>query len=842
MMLNNSDGTQEKISERDCLSPIILSVLIPWLVIIPTCQQLTNLLASMSPDGSTPPIAIIGAMARLVLTLLPTVLLGLFWKNLAFRSIFRVWALSGLFSAFTIPIFWLPAIASQAQTIAQIFIMISYSALLVFAIGNRSSWFPKNIKFSFSNHHNPTISRPALALVWPSIFIIAGMYAWPWMVFGALGSLLDTLLQMVLTIAFGFIAAIQLEFILFSAIRNITHHWFYRYILAGLASSIVLLLMVSSLAYPYGGIQLVSMISMLGLGWMLPALSPQFIRNTKDDDEQILTFSRILPATILIAITLFFPTAWLDADELTLVLVMAPGEILGYALLAAGYNAITGIIIATGYSIVNRHTNKNEPSAIHIPPKILAPILLWSFAVAIWSTGVFQYQSLGQTGWHGERMFVIFRDQADLSGAHDIEDINLRRQYVFSSLVGFSEISQSRLRQELDHMKIQYTPYYLVNAIELPANPFLYLWLSAQPEVDRILQSPRLRPLPQRPSIEEVFWLQNIGENLDNDQLPWNLRLIRVDQVWNEFNIRGQGVVIGQADSGAQGNHPEIESTYRGRYSGSDYNWFDPWYGTSAPVDISGHGTHTLGIITGVNLGVAPDATWIACVNLARNLANPALYLDCWQFLFAPYPLTGDPFIDGRPDLGANIFNNSWGCPTVEGCDSETFASAVHALKIAGVYIVVSAGNDGPDCGSLHTPPATYQDVFSVGAINQQGNLANFSSIGRNSASDDLSVKPNLVAPGVDVLSSIPGGGYARYSGTSMAGPHVSGVVALMWSANPNLIGQVDMTTQILQRTAQPYSGFLPACPGVDQFPSTATGYGIIDAYEAVKQAILAQP
>ncbi len=86
-----------------------------------------------------------------------------------------------------------------------------------------------------------------------------------------------------------------------------------------------------------------------------------------------------------------------------------------------------------------------------------------------------------------------------------------------------------------------------------------------------------------------------------------------------------------------------------GYQSDDDFHWLDPWNQLSSPIDINGHGTHTLGIILGKETGIAPEANWIGCVNLARNFGNPGKYLDCLQFLFAPYPQNGNPFIDGDP-------------------------------------------------------------------------------------------------------------------------------------------------------------------------------------------------
>jgi subtilisin family serine protease len=160
------------------------------------------------------------------------------------------------------------------------------------------------------------------------------------------------------------------------------------------------------------------------------------------------------------------------------------------------------------------------------------------------------------------------------------------------------------------------------------------------------------------------------------------------------------------------------------------------------------------------------------------------------------------------------------------------------ALRTAGIFIVASAGNDGPACRTLNTPPPIYAEVFSVGAIDQNANLAGFSSIGPVTADGSQRVKPDIVAPGVQVLSALPGNTYGRFSGTSMAGPHTVGVVALMWSANPALIGDIDTTEEILRLSARPYTGVLPDCPGADELPSTAVGYGILDAYAAIQLAV----
>ncbi len=316
---------------------------------------------------------------------------------------------------------------------------------------------------------------------------------------------------------------------------------------------------------------------------------------------------------------------------------------------------------------------------------------------------------------------------------------------------------------------------------------------------------------------------------------------IQADDVWVELDVRGEGIIIGQSDSGVELDHPELLDSYRGVDGNHDSNWYDPWNGSASPVDFSGHGTHTLATILGNQTGVAPDAQWIACVNLARNLGSPSRYLDCMQFMLAPFPQNADPFKDGQPSIGANILNNSWGCPEIEGCDDLVFQPAVSALKQAGIFFVASAGNDGPSCASLNVPPPIYAETFAVGAIDRYGELADFSSIGPISADESSISKPDLLAPGVSILSALPQGSYGKLSGTSMAGPHVAGVIALMWSANSMLIGDIDRTTQILIETADPYSGSIPDCPGAQSYPSTASGYGLVNAYKAVLMAVEAK-
>ncbi len=419
-------------------------------------------------------------------------------------------------------------------------------------------------------------------------------------------------------------------------------------------------------------------------------------------------------------------------------------------------------------------------------------------------------------------------------------------------------------------MGLEYTPYYLVNGLEVEAGLPVRLWLQTRAEVAAVMTSPVLRP-----SHPYDF---SLGEEGEQPTSPaWNLTSVGADRVWQELGVTGEGIVVGQSDSGVQGDHPEFAARYRGAATGDAYNWLDPWDHTPSPTDLDGHGTHTLGSVLGANVGIAPGATWFACANLVRNLGNPAKYLDCMQFMLAPHPQDGDPLTDGDPTLAADVLNNSWGCPAdFEGCTADVFAPAVDALTAAGIFVVASAGNSGPACATITDPPAIYAQSFSVGAVDNSGQLADFSSTGPVLVDGSGRIKPELLAPGVDVLSAWPGSGYAFASGTSMAGPHVAGVVALMWSANPALRGDVGQTRALLEQTAQPFAGAIePQGPAPEDFgvahevadgadmlmgaifgsgddaggacltqvdlsqtPNSVAGFGIVDAYAAVQAAL----
>lgn len=452
-------------------------------------------------------------------------------------------------------------------------------------------------------------------------------------------------------------------------------------------------------------------------------------------------------------------------------------------------------------------------------------------------------------------IFVALREQADLSMQSLYSEASARREFVVSSLKSVALRSQAPLRQFLQDQGAAFTPYYIYNMIRVEqASPALVDTLAAREDVSHIFGNPNFHIL-QMGRMREL----KIGEDTPSiTGVEPNIESTGATRVWNELGIRGQGITVAGQDTGVQYDHPALAKQYRGNTSSGldhNYNWYDSiksgtnqnvcGFNTQAPCDDDQHGTHTMGTMLGDDgaankIGMAPAANWIACRNMNAGTGTPSSYIDCFQFFMAPFPLNGDPFKDGNPRLAPHIINNSWGCPAEEGCKGDEMAGILKNMHDAGIFVVASAGNDGPGCSTIHDQPAQISDyTFSVGAHDHRtGLIASFSS--RGPSTFDQKIGPDITAPGVGIRSSIPGGVYQGgfWSGTSMSGPHVVGLAALIWSANPKLIGHVDETAQLIRDTATPTVA-TDSCGGIpgDAIPNNTFGYGRIDAFKAVSKA-----
>jgi len=260
----------------------------------------------------------------------------------------------------------------------------------------------------------------------------------------------------------------------------------------------------------------------------------------------------------------------------------------------------------------------------------------------------------------------------------------------------------------------------------------------------------------------------------------WNLTAIGAPDLW-ALGFTGQGIVVATMDTGVDLDHPALGPKWRG---GSN-SWFDPHdEHPDLPIDLSGHGTQTMGIIVageagGQAIGVAPDAQWIA-VKLFND-AGGAMVSDVhqgFQWILDP---DGDPNTDDAPD----VVNNSWGLQnTVNQCDAE-FQPDIDTLRAADIAVVFAAGNTGPFPASSISP-ANNPGSVAVGAVDESGTIYQFSARGPSACDSDIF--PKVVAPGVDVMTTgLSFGGILTNpvlaTGTSVSAPHLTGGIALLKSA-----------------------------------------------------------
>ncbi len=443
----------------------------------------------------------------------------------------------------------------------------------------------------------------------------------------------------------------------------------------------------------------------------------------------------------------------------------------------------------------------------------------------------------------GETAFlVLLAEQADLDHVGALPTKQAKGRAVYDALRQTAQRTQAPLRAQLDALGVEYRPFYVVNMLAVQGDANLALALAVRPDVARLEANPSISarlPTAQPPAHTPT----------QPSALTWGVQNIRAQAVWNLGYI-GQGIVVAGGDTGYDWDHPALKDKYRGWDGGSanhDYNWHDAIHSSSsscgadapAPCDDRNHGTHTMGTMVGSDgtnqIGVAPGARWIGCRNMDNGVGTPASYAECFEFFLAPYPIGGDPMTDGNPSLAPHIINNSWTCPSSEGCDVDSLRDVVENTRAAGIVVVAVASNKGSSCSSIITPISTFDASFTIGAINNNDQITNFSARGPVTVDGSQRLKPDVSAPGQSVYSSIPGGGYGYMDGTSMATPHVVGLIALLWSAAPHLVGQVEVTEDIVRQSARPVVNL--SCGGdPDGHPNNVYGWGIADALAAVQK------
>ena len=453
-------------------------------------------------------------------------------------------------------------------------------------------------------------------------------------------------------------------------------------------------------------------------------------------------------------------------------------------------------------------------------------------------------------------ILVVLRAQGDLSSINPQASKEEKGQKTVEILRGVADRSQADIRQFLTARQVKFQSFWLVNVVHLSADFETLRNLAERSEVAEITNNPtsKLNLPPQGNTA-------NLPETILK---TWGIQRIGADSVW-ALGYRGQGAVVGGADTGYDWTHPALQKKYRGwnavtSTADHNYNWFDAIRpdtttatnpcGSNAikPCDDDRHGTHTMGTMIGgyqivgtdsTAIGVAPDARWVGARNMDRGNGTLARYVACFEWFTAPTDLAGRL---PNPRLAPHVINNSWYCSPEEGCNASNYnvmERALNATRAAGIVVVVSAGNSGPNCSSFPGPAGFFDKAFCIGATQSNDTIAGFSSRGPVTNDGSNRRKPNVSAPGVGVLSSVPNGGYASFNGTSMAGPHVAGAVALMISANPQLAGQVDTIERILELTAQPMRT-TQDCGIISGMtvPNNTYGWGRINVFAAVKRGL----
>lgn len=490
----------------------------------------------------------------------------------------------------------------------------------------------------------------------------------------------------------------------------------------------------------------------------------------------------------------------------------------------------------------------------------------------------------------GETEFMVYMaQQADLSGSAALATKEAKGQFVYERLTTTARATQLNVKQVLNQLGAPQRSFWISNTLWSRGSLAVIEAVASLPEVAAI--HPVAKGAVKLPANQAAASTASKPASPEAANLtlavPPGVVLTKAPDAWAK-GVRGQGVVVAGADTGVRFTHNALRNQYRGwggtpEASTHDYNWHDAIHipnwppepanacnpgglagaGQPNPVPCDddvllggGHGSHTVGSMVGNDgaaeqIGMAPDAKWMACRNMSNGVGNVLTYLECMEFFLAPTKVDGT---SPDPTKAPHVVNNSWGC--IEGCPPEgnPLRDTLKASRAAGIVYVVSAGNDGigeepplAGCSTLQNAPARYPEAFTVGATTHDTDtVSSFSSRGPAAADPEnpaspLYTKPNISAPGSDIRSSLRGSDdeYGELSGTSMAGPHVAGLVALVISANPELAGNVDRIEEIIEQSALKKTTN-EGCGGdtEEDVPNNTYGWGRIDALAAVNMAL----
>lgn len=396
-------------------------------------------------------------------------------------------------------------------------------------------------------------------------------------------------------------------------------------------------------------------------------------------------------------------------------------------------------------------------------------------------------------------VILTLSQQADVSKIHG-KDRAERQKNLIQTLKAVASNTQEPIQFLLQNSKQQgrvskFSSLWIINAFSVTATADVIAELAQDPRIASIT--------PDELEIVPAYGTPEI-----------NVAVVQAPALW-DMGYTGQGVVIASMDTGVDLNHPDLLTRWRGGTN----SWFDP-YGQhpTSPIDLNGHGTWTMGAIVGgdaggTSIGVAAGAQWIA-VRIFDDAGNGTA-----TAVHQGYQWLLDPDSNPNTDDAPQVINNSWTLNSA-GCNLD-FEPDLQALRAAGILPIFAAGNYGPSSNTSRSP-ANNPSAFPVGNVNDNKAIYSSSSRGPSSCPNWTGPYPRIVAPGVTIRTTDLFGGYYNPTGTSLAAPHVSGALALLLSAFPNLSVEQQQSVLINSAVDLGVAG-----------PDNSYGYGRLDLLAA---------
>ena len=385
---------------------------------------------------------------------------------------------------------------------------------------------------------------------------------------------------------------------------------------------------------------------------------------------------------------------------------------------------------------------------------------------------------------------------------------NLKPKEYVEFLKNFCENSQkdiiNYLKKNFSDKISDLNPYFIFNGFYLKATKDVIEKISEREDVEYIIE-------------DFIIQIEKPEISYEIKTPEWNIIKVRADSCWMA-GFTGEGVIIGHMDTGVDITHPALEGKWHSPY------WYDAVNGQTNPYDDHGHGTHTMGIILGgdglgpfeKDIGVAPGAKFVAC----KVFNNQGSGSSSWIH-------SGFQKILEWKGQGVNIVacSNSWGSGSTTSLEFWNDCLNLINAKIFPVF----AGRKGTGSQTVSTP-ANFPIVIGVGCppLSGQGpapDLPPWNDPQHWLRPDWNRTKPDICAYAENINSSIPGGGYQTMSEVTLACPHVTGAIAILYQKNPNLTIN-EVYNLLLDYAYRPPQGA--------PYPNNTYGWGYLNIYQSL--------